>query len=142
MSARRSMSTGLRLYPAETLYRRLRAGTGHTRAWDPNSGQKARPRSSRDLQKGEAGWARLGRAGLRTLVAAGCGSRLTTDEGEVRGRVMTTDGKSGVTCYVEINAMPPLFSPESVEVKTGGEFRRVMKTSGLMRNMYAAVRCQ
>src|SRR5262245_45918656 len=83
----------------------------------------------------------MGKVVFLVLLASACAGRSATDEGEVRGRVIAADGKTGATCYVELNTTPPLFTPESVEVRTGDEFRHVMTTSGVMQ-MYAAARCE
>jgi hypothetical protein len=81
------------------------------------------------------------RALLALAVCVAC-NNLPPNHGEVRGKVRAADGIEGATCHVEINATPPFLSPESVEVKTGGEFRHVMATSGTMERMYVAVRCK
>lgn len=78
---------------------------------------------------------------LLSLVVLTACRQLPADHAEVRAKVMAADGRIGVTCYVEINSTPPFLTPESVEVKTGSEFRHIMTTSGVMERMYAAVRC-
>jgi hypothetical protein len=81
------------------------------------------------------------RHALLAVVLLGSCSKPPADHAKVRAKIRAADGITGVTCYVEINATPPFLSPESVEVKTGDEFRRVISTSGIMERMYAAVRC-
>lgn len=77
---------------------------------------------------------------LLMVLGAACAHR--AEQAEVRGRVKAADGSTGVACHVEISTMPPSFSPESAEVKTGDDFSHIMATSGVMKNMYAAVRCE
>lgn len=80
---------------------------------------------------------------LLALLASACASRPRTGVGEIHASVTAADGKSGVACQVEINSMPGFFSgPITVPVKTGGEFKHEMETTGSIRNMYAAIRCE
>ena len=86
---------------------------------------------------------RVGLALILVSVAVACSSAPRSGKSEIRGAVAAMDEKAGVICEVEINAQaPPLIVPIYVEATTGSDFTYVMSTTGSIRNMYAAARCE
>ena len=80
---------------------------------------------------------------MLALLALACARGPRTGIGEIRASVTAADGKSDVACQVEINSTPGFFSgPITIPVKTGGEFKHEVETTGPIRNMSAAIRCE